>query len=167
MLLVIHSFIQFIHHYIFLRLSRIELGMELGIDLRINNARRTVLARVSGLVLLLFQSKLSLQLVKLPSLFSTFHSRYFFITFASTTSSKSFFGIASVRLDVADTSDISTLSRIFPSTPSSTAATTTAVSAAATKSADVVVFHFIFGPFEIVDGSRRFGRLFSRQLASR
>ena len=28
----------------------IELRIELGIDLRINNARRTVLARVSGLV---------------------------------------------------------------------------------------------------------------------
>ena len=35
----------------------IELGiglMELGIGLRINNARRTVLARVSGLVMILF-----------------------------------------------------------------------------------------------------------------
>ena len=40
-----------------LRIDLIELGiglMELGIGLRINNARRTVLARVSGLVFLSF-----------------------------------------------------------------------------------------------------------------
>ena len=40
-----------------LRIGLIELGiglMELGIGLRINNARRTVLARVSGLVFLFF-----------------------------------------------------------------------------------------------------------------
>ena len=46
-------FIRFIHHHIHQRFGQIELEIvliELGIGLRINNARHTVFVQVSGLV---------------------------------------------------------------------------------------------------------------------